>query len=191
MRRAIFIGVAAATLSAFFTFAEHASAQSPAPVQVAQTGAASMRQMTYADLERLYLDGKISAKEYQKLLADLKSRPSVAPAPARPSPPPAATAPPTKNPGAAAASPKTNQPPVAVTSTNKADTITDVEAKMDALIKARAAREKATNTPPRTVTAGPKTKRDRLNDLLRLYIEGKISETELNERRSKIIAEPD
>ena len=62
---------------------------------------------------------------------------------------------------------------------------------MDALIKARAAREKATNAPPRTVTAGPKTKRDRLNDLLRLYIEGKISETELNERRSKIIAEPD
>ena len=62
---------------------------------------------------------------------------------------------------------------------------------MDALIRAKAAREKATNTPPRSVTAGPKTKRDRLNDLLRQYIEGKISETELNERRAKIIAEPE
>src|SRR5256885_1322838 len=152
MRRVIFAGVAAGTLSAFFTFAEQASAQSAAPVQTAQTGAASMRQMTYADLERLYLDGKISAKEYQKLLADLKSRPTIAPPPARPAPPPAATAPPTRNPGAAAASPKTNQPPVAATSTNKQDTISDVEAKMDALIKARAAREKATNAPPKTVT---------------------------------------
>src|SRR6266516_7228192 len=99
MRRAIFIGVAAATLSAFFTFAEHPSAQFAAPVQVAQAGAASMRQMTYADLERLYLDGKISAKEYQKLLADLKSRPNVTPAPARPAPPPSATTPAPKNPG--------------------------------------------------------------------------------------------
>ncbi len=63
---------------------------------------------------------------------------------------------------------------------------------MDELIKAKAARDKAaTNTPPRTATVGPKTKREKLNDLLRLYIEGKISETELNERRGKVLAEPD
>ena len=147
-----------------------------------------MRPMTYADLERLYLDGKISAKEYQKLLADIKSRPQIAPAPAKPAPPPANTAP--KSPGAAVA-PSTNRPPVGAATTNQQDKISDVEAKMDALIRAKAAREKATNTPPRSVTAGPKTKRDRLNDLLRLYIEGKISETELNERRAKILAEPD
>ena len=131
-------------------------------------------------------DGKISAKEYQKLLADIKSRPQIAPAPAKPAPPPANTAPkPT------AVAPNTNRPPVAATATNQQDKISDVEAKMDALIRAKAAREKATNTPPRSVTAGPKTKRDRLNDLLRQYIEGKISETELNERRAKILAEPD
>src|SRR2546430_15419390 len=122
MGRGTFIGVAAATLSAFLPFAEHVSAQFAAPVQIAQPGTASMRQMTYADLERLYLDGKISAKEYQKLLADLKSRPTVAPAPARPAPPPAATIPVPKNPGPVAASPKTNQPQVAVTATNKQDT---------------------------------------------------------------------
>jgi len=144
-----------------------------------------MRQMTYADLERLYLDGKISAKEYQKLLADIKSRPIITPAPA-----PAKQAPVRQAPPPVAATANTNRPPAAVTTTNRQD-ISDVEAKMDALIRARAAREKATNTPPRPATAGPKSKRDRLNDLLRLYIEGKISETELNERRSKIIAEPD
>src|SRR6266513_2400854 len=105
MRRVIFAGVAAGTLSAFFTFPEHVSAQSAAPIQIAQIGAAYMRQMTYADLDRLYLDGKISAKEYQKLLADLRSRPTIAPPPARRAAPPAATAPPTRNPGAAAASP--------------------------------------------------------------------------------------
>jgi len=144
--------------------------------------------MTYADLERLYLEGKISAKEYQKLLADIKSRPIAAPQPAKPAPPQPAAQVPQKNPATATASPSTNHPPMAATRTNQQDRISDVEARMDALIRAR---QKATNTPPRTVTAGPKTKRERLNDLLRLYIEGKISETELNERRAKIIAEPE
>src|SRR5436305_12558283 len=109
MRRETFIGLAVGTLSAFFAFTEYASAQSAQVVQLAQTGTASMRPMTYADLERLYLDGKISAKEYQKLLADIKSRPQIAPVPAKPAPPPANTAP--KSPGAAVA-PNTNRPPV-------------------------------------------------------------------------------
>ena len=191
MRREIFIGLAVG-LSAFFAFTEYASAQSAQVGQLAQTGTASMRPMTYADLERLYLEGKISAKEYQKLLADIKSRPlpAPAPAPAQPVPPqPKPQTPPQKNPSTAVVSPSTNRPAVTAVRTNQQDTISDVEAKMDALIKAR---QKATNTaPPRTVTAGPKTKRERMNDLLRLYIEGKISETELNERRAKIIAEPD
>src|SRR5438552_1181439 len=151
MRRLILIGLAPAVFSAFFSFVERTSAQSSTSLQVAQAGAASVRPMTYADLERLYLEGKISAKEYQKLLADIKSRPNVAPAPARPTPPPATTSSAPKNSGAVAASPRTNQPPAAITSTNRQENISDVEAKMDALIRARAAREKATNTPPRTV----------------------------------------
>src|SRR6266849_3597270 len=114
MRREIVICGAAGALSAFLGFAEDASAQSTGIVQVAQSGTTSLRPMTYEDLERLYLDGKISAKEYQKLLADIKSRPVVAPPPAKPTPPPAATAPVPK-PSAAAASPNTNRPPVAVT----------------------------------------------------------------------------
>ncbi len=141
--------------------------------------------MTAADLERLYLDGKISAKQYQRLLNEVKSRPAPAPAPATtPAQPP--TIRPTVKPAPAS-------PPVprAVAVTNKDDKLNDFDSKLDELIRAKAQRDKATNTPPKTVTAAPKTKRERLDALLRLYIEGKITKPELDERRNKIIAEPD
>src|SRR5258705_2565293 len=60
-------------------FTASSGAQTPAMV-LAQ--AATAQPMTYADLERLYLDGKISAKQYQRLLNEMKSRPA---------PPPVAT----------------------------------------------------------------------------------------------------
>lgn len=126
---------------------------------------------TYQELERLYLDGKISAKQYQKYANEIKSHPAPPPPIAvRPAPLPAPTPPPT--------------PPA------KNDQINTVETKMDELIKAKAAREKAATNAPAPVATGPKSKRDRLNDLLRLYIEGKITEPEMNERRAKIISEP-
>jgi len=135
--------------------------------------------MTYADLERLYLDGKISAKQYQRLLNEIQSHPQ---------PPAASTTQPKAQPAPSAAA----QPAAVPPNTNKEDKINEVENKMDALIRAKEARDKAaTNAAPRPTVAGPKTKRDRLNDLLRLYIEGKITETDLNERRAKILAEPD
>jgi len=137
----------------------------------------ALKPMTAADLERLYLDGKISAKQYQRLLNEVQSHPAPA-APASKAQPPAASA-----------VPRTNA--VAPAVLNKDDKINEVENKMDELIRAKAAREKATNTTARPATAGPKTKRERLNDLLRLYIEGKISQSELDERRGKILAEPD
>src|SRR3982751_2775819 len=74
-------------------------AQSSA-VTMAQAGPAATQPMTYADLERLYLDGKISAKQYQRLLNEMKSRPA---------PPP--TAPRSSTPGTAAPV-QTNRPPV-------------------------------------------------------------------------------
>jgi hypothetical protein len=164
---------ALALLTIVFTAGSNSGAQT-STMMLAQAAAA--QPMTYADLEHLYLDGKISAKQYQRLLNEMKSRPA---------PPPVAT------PGGAQAVPgpvQTNRSPVLTTSDEK---INQVENKMDELIKAKAAREKAiTNAPPRTA-AGPRTKRERLNDLLRLYIEGKITEPELNERRAKILAEPE
>jgi hypothetical protein len=69
---------------------------------------------------------------------------------------------------------------------------------MDELLALKAARERAaaTNRAPdlstnSTAAAGPRSKRDRLNDLLRLVVEGKITDAEYKEKRSKIVSEPD
>ena len=76
--------------------------------------------------------------------------------------------------------------------------LSEVEKKMDELLALKAARERAaaTNRAPDLSTnsaapAGPKSKRDRLNDLLRLVVEGKITDAEYKEKRSKIVSEPD
>jgi hypothetical protein len=72
-----------------------------------------------------------------------------------------------------------------------------VEKKMEELVRLKTEREKAvqTNAAPATGTntstvAGPKTKRQRLDELLRLYIDGKISEAEYMGKRAKVVAEP-
>ena len=67
--------------------------------------------------------------------------------------------------------------------------IAEAEGKVDELMRQKALREKsATNAPP---TAGPLTKRQRLDALLRQLIDGKITDVEYREKREKIIAEPD
>lgn len=67
--------------------------------------------------------------------------------------------------------------------------IADVESKADELLRLKAQREQqpAAATPP-TV---PLTKRQRLDDLLRQMIDGKITDAEYKEKREKVIAEPD
>jgi hypothetical protein len=157
-----------------------------APASDAKRPAIQAAPATYQELERLYLDGKISAKQYQKYANEIKSRPAPPPSVAvQPAPLPATAQPSQSLPPR----PPVN-PPTATAPPSKNDQVNAVEAKMDELIKAKAARDKAaTNTPP-PVATGPKSKRDRLNDLLRLYIEGKITEQEMNERRAKIISEP-
>lgn len=144
---------------------------------------------SFAEMERLYLDGKISAKEFQKYLRSQKLRPVTAqptltkpatpsPAPSTPTPAPT-TAPATVTNAAPAAAP----PPVE-------GTLTEVERRLDEMIKAHEARQKtATNQP-----AGPpelKTKRQKLDYILRQLVEGKISEEEYKAQREKILAEPD
>jgi hypothetical protein len=77
------------------------------------------------------------------------------------------------------------QPPGSAAEQKK---ITDVENKMDELMRQKAQRDKAsTNAPP----AGPLTKRQRLDALLRQLIEGKITDAEYREKREKVLAEPD
>lgn len=105
---------------------------------------------------------------------------------------------------AKAAAPKTDTPARARENTNAAPTpdeaarqkkISEVEARLDEMLKQKEAREKAalTNAASTTnnVPAAPLTKRQRLDDLLKKMIDGKITGAEYNEKRAKIVAEPD
>ena len=59
---------------------------------------------------------------------------------------------------------------------------------MEELIRQKEARDKALkNAAP---APEPKTKRDKLNAILKLYVDEKITEQEYNQRRAKILAEP-
>ena len=64
---------------------------------------------------------------------------------------------------------------------------------MDELIRLKNARDatNVANSATNTLAAGPKTQRQKLDDLLRLYIDGKITDAEYKERREKVIGEPD
>ena len=68
---------------------------------------------------------------------------------------------------------------------------------MEELQRLKEAREQALLTNAVTATnvvakpAAPQTKRERMNDLLRLLIDGKISDADYQEKRAKIVAEPD
>lgn len=154
-----------------------------APPPVAQPAP----ERSFAEMERLYLDGKISAKEFQKYLRNQKLRPVMAQpsltTPAAPAPAPSAPAPaaPTVTPTNAPATP---------TPSPAEGTLTEVERRLDEMIRAHEARQKAATNQP----AGPpelKTKRQKLDYILRQLVEGKISEEEYKAQREKILAEPD
>lgn len=69
----------------------------------------------------------------------------------------------------------------------------EIEAKMDELLRFKAAREKAaqTNAAPSKAAGATVTKRQRLDELLKLYIAGDIKEEDYKARRAAIIAEPE
>ena len=72
--------------------------------------------------------------------------------------------------------------------------ISEVEARLDEMLRQKEAREKAalTNaTATNNISATPQTKRQRLDALLKQMIDGKITNAEYNEKRAKIVAEPD
>ena len=184
----------------------------------AQTNAPAPPPLSLPELEQLYLDGRISAKEFQQYLKEVKLQPQSA----RPGGTPAATNQPMPAPvhPRGSATPdqqvralqmlrkitgKTNEPvSLPPGQTNAAfpnhvpppdvvsPAITDVETKMNELLRLKEAREKAaktgTNAP---ASSAPKTKRQRLDDLLKQFIEGKMAEAEYKQRREKIVAEPD
>jgi hypothetical protein len=172
--------------------------------------------LTFEQAQQQYLDGKMTAKEFQRYLETHKVDPAsvsegdaqkqvlgVASKPSResadgqpksgaanapPGPPPAPAPGPTVKP-AQAATDAAPQPGAA--------SLTEVENKMDELLRLKEARDAAaaTNASPPAATnsaaAAPKTKRERLNDLLRQVVDGKITDAEYKEKRSKIVSEPD
>lgn len=171
----------------------------------AQTTATdAVKKPKLAEMERLYLDGKISAREFQKFLQTYQPEPKVTPTATptndvharalevlRKTTPNAAA-----NPQGPAIKEPLPEPPRPETETNetaRAAAIQEVESKLDALIRLKQAREQSTNATATSTNApaGPKTKRERLDEALRLYISGKLSDTEYKDRRAKILAEPD
>jgi hypothetical protein len=188
--------------SAFVLVAVAAVAQQPAP-PVTQPpvapGTNTLRRPTLAEVERQYLDGKITAREFQKFLQTYRAQPRFAPPAAavtndvharalavlhNAKPNVAA------NPqGPALTEPLPDPPGV----TNDANTavIQDVETKIDQLIRLKQAREQPTNTSTviTNIPAGV-SKRQRLDSALRLYIEGKLSDPEYKKLREQILLEP-
>ena len=176
------------------------------------------REPTFAEIERQYLEGRITAKQFQRYLHDHK----IEPVPTSPSANTAAPAPgpelarkeaaksnlnPSQagaiaHPGAVAARTNTLTSRAAAEvkldkpeATPEQSALIEVEKKMDELLRLKAARDQATNSASNATTnsagaTAPKTKRQRLDDLLKSFIEGKIPEAEYQQKRAKVIAEP-
>lgn len=174
-------------------------AQQPTAPQPSATGASAVKRPTLAEIERQYLDGKITAREFQRFLQTYRAMPRPAPVAAAVTNDVHARALAilhTTKPNVAAnrEGPALTEPlPDSPGSTNgnvNAAAIQDVETKIDELIRLKAAREQSTNTSSTNAPAGNLTKRQRLDALLRLHIEGKLSDTEYKQRREKTLLEP-
>jgi len=163
----------------------------PAPAPVSQTNA--VVQMTQAEMEQQYLAGKITAKQFQQYL---RQQPSFG----------TRMTPEQQNKAVdllRTLTGKTNPPPTAATATKGAATkpepapepatpeIVDVEGKIKELERLKEAREKSQVTNAPAAATAPKTKREKLDALLKQFVDGKLSEAEYKEQRKKIITGPD
>lgn len=159
---------------------------------------AATNTVTKADLEKRYLAGQLTAKQYQKALDQLekeeqrraaeaaKQRRREAQQAARTNAQATAgAAAAVTNAATARALTPTNAP---VEPTPEQKKLAEVEARIDAMMKQKAEREKAVTN---NATKAPQTKRERLNALLKQMIDGKISQADYDAQRNKIVAEPD
>ena len=141
--------------------------------------------LTHAEMEQQYLSGKITAKQFQQFL---RQQPARKPQMSVEQQTQAlqilrTLTGKTNTPPATAAGKVVEPPPEPAT-----PAITDVETKIRELEKAKEAREKASSAP---VAREPKTKREKLDALLKQFVDGKISDAEYKQQRAKLIAEPD
>lgn len=152
----------------------------------------------FADVEKNYLEGKITAREFRKLIRDLRAAlptvvtppppvqtvkaPVVVPVPRAPSAPPPLTVPPLAV-------------PVRKPTPDEGSGDFDLETKLNELLQKKAERERAMETKitPAELAAPATqlTKRQRLDLLLRLFVQEKIPQAEYQATREKIMALPD
>jgi hypothetical protein len=168
--------------------------------------------LTFPEMEELFLTGKISARQFQYYISRVPTQQKItAKAPVKKEPVKMApekekeavevlrlTKPdPSKNPPPGPAI-KPEQLPILANEDIQPETsiekdFSGIEGKMEELLLLKKEREKrlqetiskASDSPP----GNGSNKRERLDGLLRLYIHGKISQTEYNEKRKAIIAE--
>lgn len=153
-------------------FCRAQTAPAPAPY--------TLKQPTAAEMESLYLNGKITAREFQRFLQTHHPEP-VAPAKAvsvtndvhslalevlRKTFPNAAANPP--GPAITEPLPEPKTQASATNETAKAAALQEVESKLEELWRLKQAREQVNSTATSTnAPAGPKTKRERLDEALR------------------------
>ncbi len=154
---------------------------------------------TRTELERQYLAGQLTAKQYQKALdqftkeeqrraAELEKKRKRDVEASVPKPAPVtASKPAGEKTGAAIVVPFRNAPAEPTPEQKK---VSEVEARIEEMMRQKAAREKATTTT-NSAPAGPLTKRQRMDALLKEMIDGKITEAEYGARRGKLLTEPD
>ncbi len=161
-------------------------------------------EQTFPEIEKLYLQGKITAKEFQKYLDEHK--PDVATGRAADAQTRALevlreaeagnfkAAPPNTK----AETPTLPEPGINAPVPPDQSTLAELERKMDELVRLKAARESASATNLVSTTSTnvtgplpPKSKRQRLDDLLKRYIDGKIQDAEYKAQRARLIAGPD
>ena len=161
--------------------------------------------LTKTELERHYLAGQLTAKQYQKALDQLekdeqkraaeleKQRKRDAQQAAKTTPAP--TKKPSKAIATTPAPPLLAAPNAPAEQTLEQKKLAEVEARIDEMLRKKAEREKAavnnaaapTNSPAKTLL----TKRQRMDALLKQMIDGKISEADYTAQRSKLLVEPD
>jgi len=190
--------------------------QNPETMALAQppTNALPSQAWSFPEIEDLFLTGKISARQFQYYISHLPSqKETIARAPvktaleklapeqeqkamevlrkAKPDP--------AQNPPPGPAIKPEQLPPLTPDAAQPEDSIekdfSGIETKVDELLMLKKEREKteedAITTADDPALDKGKSKRERLDALLRLYINGKLSQADYNEKRKTVIAEPD
>ena len=194
-------------------------AAQPAKLPAVTNAPLAVGHPTRAELDRQYLEGRLTAKQFQKALElwlqEEQKRPAMETEKRRKeeaqrsqqagkAPPTVATKAPTTRAAspkdiATAPAPTGIAPPATVAPpaqpTPQQAKISEVEARLDQMLRQKEAREKAALTNAATATNNipvtPQTKRQRMDALLRQFVEGTLTEVEYNAKRARILAEPD